>query len=71
MISFHRRPPNPAGSLVQGTDLRERPIMCFYTYRRRTPKKVTVFFQNFLKIWKKPAALAANELFCRAGGTPA
>mgnify|MGYP001563240017 CR=1 FL=1 len=50
MISVSSPPAKPAGSLVLGVNFRERPIMCFYIYRRKTPEKVTGFFENFPKI---------------------
>lgn len=36
--------------LVLGVNFLERPIMCFYIYRRKTPEKVTGIFENFPKM---------------------
>ena len=53
MISFLSPPAKPAGSLVLSTNFRERPIMCFYIYRRKSPEKVTGFSRIFSKFREK------------------
>jgi len=40
------------GLLFPKADLRERPVMCIYTYRRKTAQKVTGFFKIFSKFHK-------------------
>ena len=54
--------------LVLGVNFRERPIMCFYIYRRKTPEKVTAIFENFPKKIEKKLSFALRNRPGRSDG---